>query len=259
VVQGSTTPEPEEEPTADGDGAEESPLDAVERGPRSTEPEPGPSMPENLGRAHPSVVALRETFPEMEIHHEVTAGDRHLVLVPAGHVHPVLQWLRDDPDHRYDLLRDVTAVDYGGGRPLQVVYQLFSIPHRRSLTVKCQLPVSALEVESVADLWKAANWLEREVYDLFGIEFEGHPDLRRILMPENYAEGHPLRKDFPLRGRFSRAEQTRRALSQDPEDYYIPSEFGVGREPQTAAGTPATRPDFASEAEDDRGGVEGSA
>src|SRR2546430_411004 len=83
-----------------------------------------------------------------------------------------------------------------------------------------ELPLTALEIDSVEPLWKTANWLEREVYDLFGVDFRGHPDLRRILMPENYAEGYPLRKDFPLRGRFSRAEQTRRALSQDPHDYY---------------------------------------
>jgi NADH-quinone oxidoreductase subunit C len=99
--------------------------------------------------------------------------------------------------------------------------------------VKAELPVSALEIGSVVPLWKTADWLEREVYDLFGIDFVGHPDLRRILMPENYAEGHPLRKDFPLRGRFSRAEQTRRALSQNVEDFYIPMEMDMGREPQT--------------------------
>jgi NADH-quinone oxidoreductase subunit C len=150
----------------------------------------------------------------------------------------MLAWLKDDPGQHYDLLADVTAVDFGGGRPLQVVYQLWSIPHRRGLRVKCELPLTALSIDSVEPLWKTANWLEREVYDLFGIEFQGHPDLRRILMPENYAEGHPLRKDFPLRGRFSRAEQTRRALSQDPHDQYIPAELEIGREPQMPGGLP---------------------
>jgi hypothetical protein len=87
-------------------------------------------------------------------------------------------------------------------------------------------------VDSVVSLWAAADWLEREVWDMFGVHFRGHPDLRRILMPENYAEGHPLRKDFPLRGRFSRAEQTRRALALEVEDHYTPAEFSEGGEPQ---------------------------
>jgi NADH-quinone oxidoreductase subunit C len=144
----------------------------------------------------------------------------------------MLQWLKETPEQAYNYLSDVTAVDYGGGRPLQVVYQLFSIPHRQHLRVKAELPLDALVIDSVVPLWQAANWLEREVWDLFGIRFQGHPDLRRILMPENYAEGHPLRKDFPLRGRFSRAEQTRRALAQAPEDQYVPGEVRPGREPQ---------------------------
>ncbi len=182
--------------------------------------------------AHPSVVAVQERFGDAVLRQEVVAGDEHIVYVDPPRVLEILKWLKEDLDHLYDYLSDVTAVDYGGGRPIQVVYQLYSITHRRALRVKAELPLSGLEIDSVVPLWDAANWLEREVYDMFGVVFRGHPDLRRILMPERYAEGHPLRKDFPLRGRFSRAEQTRRALSQEPEDYYIPEEFDTGREPQ---------------------------
>lgn len=191
------------------------------------------AMPQGLNDAHPSVQALVERFGDDVQHHEVSAGDQHVVHVSPERILEMLGWLKEDPAHRYDFLSDLTAVDYGGGRPLHVVYQLWSLVHKRNLRVKCELPLDRLEISSVVPLWKTADWLEREVYDLFGITFTGHPDLRRILMPENYAEGHPLRKDFPLRGRFSRAEQTRRALSQDVEDSYIPLEMELGRDPQT--------------------------
>jgi NADH-quinone oxidoreductase subunit C len=195
------------------------------------------------GDPHPTVEALIAEFGGAILRHVVSAGDEHVVYVEAGRIAEVLAWLKEAPSQRYDLLRDVTAVDYGGGRPLEVVYVLWSVPHRQSLRVKCELPVAELAVPSATPLWQTANWLEREVYDMFGVEFTGHPDLRRILMPENYAEGHPLRKDFPLRGRFSRAEQTRRALSQDPRDHYIPMEMEIG-EPQMAEGARPTRPDL---------------
>lgn len=208
-------------------------LEAVDEG-------PGPSDatgPTAAGApadpdSHPTVAALMARFGEAILHHEVSAGDEHVVHVDPARNVEILQWLRDDPEHRYDLLRDVTCVDHGGGQPLRVVYQLWSIPHRRGLRVRCLLPLDALEIDTVVPLWTTANWLEREVYDLFGITFTGHPDLRRILMPMDYAEGHPLRKDFPLRGRFSRAEQTRRALSQDLEKYYTLHDMEIGREPQ---------------------------
>src|SRR5512142_1250314 len=174
---------------------------------------------------HPSVVALLERFGEAIVFWEVVAGDEHVVFVRPEHSQEILRWLKEDPAQRYVFLTDVTAVDYGGGRPIQVVYQLWSMLLKRQLRVKAELPVSALEIDSVVPIWNAANWLEREVYDLFGVRFRGHPDLRRIMMPENYAEGHPLRKDFPLRGRFSRAEQTRRALTMDTEDFYTPQEL----------------------------------
>ena len=135
--------------------------------------------------SHPTVDALRERFGGSVEHHEISAGDQHVVYIEAGRNREILGWLKQDPAQHYDLLADVTAVDFGGGRPLQVVYQLWSIPHRRGLRVECELPLTALGIDSVEPLWKTADWLEREVYDLFGIEFRGHPDLRRILMPEN--------------------------------------------------------------------------
>lgn len=181
--------------------------------------------------SHPSVAALRAQFDAAILHHEIVAGDEHVVYIPADRVVAILGWLQRTPGHDYDLLKDLTAVDFGGGRPLQVVYQLWSIRRRHALRIKAELPLQALEIDSVAGLWATADWLEREVYDLFGIVFRNHPDLRRIMMPENYAEGHPLRKDFPLRGRFSRLEQTRRALALSMERDYTPEELQIGGKP----------------------------
>jgi NADH-quinone oxidoreductase subunit C len=181
--------------------------------------------------SHPGVAALRERFGDAVLYNTIMAGDEHVVYVAAERLLEILGWLRDEEAQRYDLLLDVTGVDYGGGRPLEVIYQLCSIPHKRVLRLKVTLPLNALEVDSATSLWQSADWMEREAFDLFGIHFRGHPDLRRIMMPDNYAEGHPLRKDFPLRGRFSRAEQTRRALAMSVEDYYTPDELEVGRVP----------------------------
>jgi NADH-quinone oxidoreductase subunit D len=149
---------------------------------------------------------------------------------PVVHVDPdqsfeILKHLRDSSG--FDMLRDVTALDLGGGRPLQAVYELWSTKGCKPLRVKVEVPLDRPKLRSVFELWRASNWLERETFDMFGIVFEGHPDLRRILMPENYEEGYPLRKDFPLRGRFTRAEQTRRALAQDLEDVYSYDELAA--------------------------------
>ena len=205
-------------------------LDDLDRG-AATTPRGAEEAPPAAGALppHPSVDALRERFGEAVLRHEVVAGDEHIVYVPPERVHEILAWLRDEPGHRFDLLRDVTAIDYGNGVFLQLVYELWSIPERRQLRVKSEVPLDRLEVDSVYYLWRAADWLEREVYDMFGVVFNGHPDLRRILMPYNYAEGHPLRKDFPLRGRFTRAEQTRLSLSLKTEDHYSPYEIEVAR------------------------------
>ena len=223
------------------EGVDEGPVPSDAPGPRAA------GAPADRD-GHPTVAALFARFGEAVLHHEVSAGDQHVVHLEPTRNLEILGWLRDDPEQRYDLLADVTAVDFGGGQPLQVVYQIWSIPHRRGLRLKCLLALDALEIDSVVGLWQSANWLEREVYDLFGVTFKGHPDLRRILMPHDYAEGHPLRKDFPLRGRFSRAEQTRRALNQDVDRFYITRELEIGREPQQVT-LPSSEPAAGSEAE----------
>jgi NADH-quinone oxidoreductase subunit C len=212
-------------------------LDAVDEGPRPSEaPSASPAGSSGDHPAeHASVSALVERFGDAVLRHSVAAGDQHVVWIDASRNLEILGWLKDDPEHRYDMMSDVTAVDYGGGQTLEVVYQMFSLTHKRALRIRCELPLDALEIDSVVGLWNVANWLEREVYDMFGVTFRGHPDLRRILMPHDYAEGHPLRKDFPLRGRFSRAEQTRRALDQSIEHSYLPEEIALGREPQEVA------------------------
>ncbi len=108
--------------------------------------------------------------------------------------------LRDDPELAFDMLIDLTAVDrYKPGLRFEVVYHLYSLKNRRYLVLKVQVDEDRPEVPSVTGVWASANWHERETYDMFGIRFAGHPDLRRLYMPEEF-EYYPLRKDFPLMG-----------------------------------------------------------
>jgi NADH-quinone oxidoreductase subunit C len=181
-----------------------------------------------MSTVSPSVAPLRAEFGDAIERHAVSCGDT-IVYVTRDRSHDVLAWLKDQPAQRFDYLTDVTAVDYRDPeRPLEVVYQLRSLGRRADLRVKVALDRRGpLEVQSVWDLWRGADWLEREVYDMFGVAFVGHPDLRRILMWETYAEGYPLRKDFPLRGHFSRAEQTRQALAANPEAHYSMEELSI--------------------------------
>jgi len=176
----------------------------------------------------PSIEPLRAEFGSAVRRHLVSCGDT-VVYVDRERAHDVLAWLRDTPGQQFDYLTDVTAVEYRDPElPLEVVWQLRSLPRRADLRVKAELDKRGpLEVRSVWDLWRGADWLEREVYDMFGVAFTGHPDLRRILMWETYGEGYPLRKDFPLRGHFSRAEQTRQALAAKPEAHYSMEELSI--------------------------------
>ena len=178
--------------------------------------------------ASPSAAALRAAFGPAVRRHEVTCGDT-IVYVDPARVHEVLAWLRDTPGQGYDYLVDVTAVEYRDvERPLQVVWNLRALARAEDLRVKVELAKDGpLEVPTCTDLWHGADWLEREAFDMFGVRFTGHPDLRRLLMWESYTEGYPLRKDFPLRGHFSRAEQTRQALGGPAEKHYSLEELSI--------------------------------
>jgi NADH-quinone oxidoreductase subunit C len=191
-----------------------------------------PATPKNVryqgGPRNPSVDAIREKFAGAVVRSAVVWGET-TVVVDGARVHEIIQWLHDDPSQRYDYLSDVTAVEFRDvEQPLEVVWHLRSLPFRRFLRIKVLIEKGdALEVPSVWDIYKSADWLERECYDMFGIRFAGHPDLRRLLMWEQYKEGYPLRKDFPLRGRFSRSEQLRQALAANPEARYSREELSI--------------------------------
>jgi NADH-quinone oxidoreductase subunit C len=129
-----------------------------------------------------------------EFRGDFTVTLRAEVIVRAGML------LRDDPEFGFDMLIDLTAVDrYRTEGRFEVVYHVYSLKNRRYLRLKVTADEDHPEVPSVTGVWASANWHERETYDMFGIRFAGHPDLRRMYMPEEF-EYHPLRKDFPLMG-----------------------------------------------------------
>ena len=180
------------------------------------------------GAANPSAASLKASFGAA-IHRVDVVWGETTVAVAAAQVLEIVRWLHDEPSESYEYLSDVTAVEHRDlSMPIEVVWHLRSIRNRAFLRLKTFLEKGApLEVPSVWSVYKGADWLERECYDMFGIRFAGHPDLRRILLWEQYKEGFPLRKDFPLRGRFSRAEQLRQALAANPEARYSMEELNV--------------------------------
>jgi NADH-quinone oxidoreductase subunit C len=193
---------------------------------------PAPATPRNVphhgGAMNPSVDALRAQFGAVVGHASVMWGET-TVWIDAARIVDIVRWLHDEPSQQYDYLVDVTAVEHrDANAAMEMVWHLRSLPYRRFLRVKAALSQTAdLVVPSIESVYKSANWLEREAYDMFGIQFTGHPDLRRILLWESYGEGYPLRKDFPLRGRFSRSEQLSQALSANPEAKYSMEELSI--------------------------------
>jgi NADH-quinone oxidoreductase subunit C len=145
-----------------------------------------------------AILKLNENFASsiievVEFRGEVT------VTVKKEDILAVLSFLKQSL--QYNLLTDVTAVDYMGKKAerFMMVYQLYSIPNKDRLRIKAAVAEEDCRIQSATQVWATANWLEREVYDLFGITFDNHPDLRRILMTPDW-EGYPLRKDYPVQG-----------------------------------------------------------
>jgi NADH-quinone oxidoreductase subunit C len=143
---------------------------------------------------------LKENFPEEVLSIDEFRGQVS-VTIRKHKILAIAKYLHEEPELHFDYLRDLFGVDYLGKKNprFEVVYQMYSLKHRHTLRLKAQVPEEGCSIKSVVSVWKAADWNERECYDMFGIKFEGHPDHRRILLPEDW-EGYPLRKDYPVEG-----------------------------------------------------------
>ena len=128
------------------------------------------------------------------------------IMVKNDHLLGIAQFLRDDPDLKFDFLRNLTAVDYD--ETFELVYFLYSYSRSHEITLKVRVPRTTPKVLTVEEIWPAANWYEREAFDLMGIEFENHSDLRRIMMPEDW-KGHPLRRDYKESSEYNGVSTTR--------------------------------------------------
>lgn len=157
-------------------------------------------MAENAEQIAPVVVGrLRDWDPRALESFSEFRGELTIV-VPAGLLRAAAQRLRDDSALGFNFLSDLTCVDRFPLEPrFELQYHLTSIPRRQKVRLRVHLPGADPAADSVTSVWPGANWMEREVFDLFGIRFQGHPDLRRILLPGDW-EGHPLRRDFPVEG-----------------------------------------------------------
>nr|MBI3613747.1 NADH dehydrogenase (quinone) subunit D [Nitrospirota bacterium] len=152
---------------------------------------------------HPLLDTLKTKFPEavLAAQEDKQRGDLSVRVAPPRLLE-VARFLHDDPAAAFDHITDICSADYPDDpERFEVIYHFLSLPHGVRIRVKARVTEEHPVVPSVTSIWKGADFMEREVYDLMGITFSGHPDLRRILMPEDYDEGHPLRKDFPAEGR----------------------------------------------------------
>lgn len=172
---------------------------SAEHAPKAAAPTGPPDPPPPADLPPPAFVAsLQAALPGAVTHISYWVGD-WTIVVPAARILEVARHLREAPDSAFDLCSDVTATDWPlRAERFDVVYCLYSTRHRHRVRVKAKVAEDQ-PFASVTPVWPAANWLEREVFDMFGVNFTGHPDRRRILMPDDW-QGYPQRKDYPLEG-----------------------------------------------------------
>jgi NADH-quinone oxidoreductase subunit C len=148
---------------------------------------------------HPAIARLLG-WKESAVQSVKYDRDEMTIYVDRSDIREACSLLKDDPACPFNFLSDITCVDWYPSEPrFEVVYHLLSIPKKERVRLKVRLNSSSPTIDSITSVWPGANYFEREVYDLFGVRFAGHPYLRRILMPEDW-EGHPLRKDYPVEG-----------------------------------------------------------
>jgi NADH-quinone oxidoreductase subunit C len=146
-----------------------------------------------------AIEKLIQKFGEASVVVEERGGGIASIIVDKARITDVLVFLKNDPDCDFDMLTDLFGVDNHKDKPrFELIYFLNSLSNRSRLAVKVRLGEDE-SITTASNIWKSAEWFEREIYDMFGIQFAGHPDLRRILLDDDF-KGHPLRKDFPLEG-----------------------------------------------------------
>ena len=187
---------------------------------------------------HAVLETLKQTFPStvLSVHEDPERFDL-AVQVKAEGWHEIAGFLHDDPSMAFDHMTDICSADFPDDlERFEVIYHFLSLPHGTRLRVKARVTEDDPTIPSITDIWKGADFLEREVYDLMGIRFSGHPDLRRILMPEDYDEGYPLRKDFPAEGKGWRSRFDFIPRLDEPVSDWSEEEIPVDQRHQFMAG-----------------------
>ena len=147
-----------------------------------------------------TLIKLTERFPGSILETHSHRGN-DTAVVKKDDILDICTFLRDDEALLYNFMMDLTAVDYLGKEPrFEVVYHLYSLKYNRRVRIKARVSESDCSIDSIVPIWISANWFEREAFDLYGITFKGHPELRRLLLYEEF-QGHPLRKDYPIKKR----------------------------------------------------------